>query len=182
MVIRRPDEANNSDGIVLNEIQVLVNGSNILPPNATDLDAIYADWDVDKTTSLPSISFEDIARTPDRVYNNEIENPDFGAHSANGNGTSALIIRNIPLTAINTIQSIVIYNRTNEERIIGLVIELYISTKDATLINDLANTNEITSTYDIYRYDFPAIDTYTNGFFSVNYASTSQLPDIGKGI
>ena len=37
----------------------------------------------------------------------------------------------------------------------------YNSTNDTTLINDLANTNEITTTYEIYRYDFHAISTYS---------------------
>ncbi len=73
LVIRRLAEETNSEGIVLNEIQVWANGSNILPTNSTDLNAMFVDWDLDKTTPLTLLEFEDIVRTPDRVYNDEIE-------------------------------------------------------------------------------------------------------------
>ena len=83
----------------------------------------FADWDTDKDTPIPALDFEGVIRSVDKVYNNILENNnDFGAHSVSGN---ALIIKDIPLTNINDIQSIMYYNRNGEDRSIGLVLELY---------------------------------------------------------
>jgi hypothetical protein len=98
------------------------------------------------------------------IYNNIFES-DFGAHS--NQGADALIIKNIPLTSISEIQSIVLYNRTINPwavRVIGLAVELYNSTNDPDLNEILANTNVITSNVARYRFDFPSIDTYTGSF------------------
>ena len=161
LVVRRPT---GNDRLILNEIQVWVNGANILPSNSGDLNGYFADWDTDKDTPLPPLDFQGV-RSVDKVYNNILENNnDFGAHSDSGN---ALIIKDIPLTNINDIQSVVYYNRSGEDRAIGLVLELYNSTNDAGLIYPLASSNVIT-TYSLrYRFDFPSITSYA-GFADGN--------------
>ena len=115
--------------------------------------------------TLPPIDYQDVIRGVDKVYNNILENNiDFGAHSESGN---ALIIKNIPLTNINDIQSIVYYNRSGEDRSIGLVLELYNTLNDTDLIYPLASSNVIT-TYSLrYRFDFPSISSYS-GFADEN--------------
>lgn len=71
-----------------------------------------------------------------------------------------------------TIQALVLYNRTNnstqKRRAIGLAIELYNRTEDPTLSTPLVSTNEITTAVNIYRYDFPEIDTYSDFVGSVS--------------
>jgi len=88
----------------------------------------------------------------------------------------SLIIKDIPLTSVQDIQSLVMYNRNdfNPERVIGLAVELYNSNNDPNLETPLSSTNEITTTEDVYRYDFPAIDTYPAGDYS-NTDSTTQI-------
>ena len=89
----------------------------------------------------------------------------------------ALIISGFPITEISKIQSIVDYNRQDVgvfARIIGLALELYSRKTDVNLERPLASTNEISSYSKVYRYDFPAIDTYPSGDFS-DTNSTSQI-------
>jgi len=70
--------------------------------------------------------------------------------------------KNILLTSISTIQSIVSYSRTaGKQHSEGIAIELY-NSADFTEI--LASTNIITLKRTVYRFDFPSIDTYTGGF------------------
>jgi len=162
LVVRRPT---GNGRIILNEIQVWVNDVNIMVQPTNNLIGYFADWDTDKDTSLPPIDYQDVIRGVDKVYNNILENNiDFGAHSESGN---ALIIKNIPLTNINDIQSIVYYNRSGEDRSIGLVLELYNTLNDTDLIYPLASSNVIT-TYSLrYRFDFPSISSYS-GFADEN--------------
>jgi hypothetical protein len=69
----------------------------------------------------------------------------------------------LPLNLIETIQALVLYNRTGSfnNTTIGLAIELYNSTQDPTLTEILANIRVITTAVDVYRFDFPDIATYT---------------------
>ena len=167
LVLRRPT---GSDRIVLNEIQVWVNDVNIMIDPSNSLIGYFANWDTDKDTERPAYSYFGKIRSVDNVYNNILEdNDDFGTHSGGGN---AMIIKDIPLTNINDIQSIVYYNRYNEPRSIGLVLELYNIDNDAGLIYPLASSNVITTYRLIYRYDFPSITSYS-GFATGN--STSQI-------
>ena len=169
LVVRRPT---GNDRLILNEIQVWVNGANILFSNSGDLNGYFADWDTDKDAEIPPLTFLGIERGVDRVYNNILENNnDFGTHS-DGNDANALIIKNIPLTNINDIQSIVYYNRFGEDRSIGLVLELYNSTNDAGLIYPLASSNVITTYQLRYRYDFPSITSYSG------FADGNSIDDI----
>ena len=57
----------------------------------------------------------------------------------------------MPLNLIDTIQALVLYNRTGDfnNTTIGLAIELYNSTKDPTLTEILATTSVITTAVDI---------------------------------
>jgi len=69
------------------------------------------------------------------------------------------------LTYVNDVQSIVLNNRRNSQsRAVGLVIELYNTSNDPDLTEILATTNIITISTNNYRFDFPAIETYTSGF------------------
>jgi len=148
-----------------------VNDVNIMVEPTNNLVGYFADWDTDKDAEIPPLEYQDIIRSVDKVYNNILENNnDFGTHSDDGN---VLIIKDIPLTNINDIQSIVYYNRSGEDRSIGLVLELYNITNDADFVYPLATSN-IISTYELrYRFDFPSITSYGLGFATEN--STSQI-------
>jgi len=89
-------------------------------------------------------------RATEGIYNNIVEEgSDFGTHSS-GSSTNALIIKDIPLTFINDIQAIVLYNRTSASmRALGLIIELYNTDDDPSLIEPLTTTNSITVSKDI---------------------------------
>ena len=74
----------------------------------------------------------------------------------------------IPLTTtfnLADIQSFVIYNRTfstTGQRSIGLQLQVYNRVDDPSLSNPLAISNTITEDQPVYRFDFPAINTYTS--------------------
>jgi hypothetical protein len=145
-----------------------VNGSNILFPNSASLTGYFALWS-NKEVALATYQNNPVSK----IYNNIIESG-IGAHSLEG--TNALIIKNIPLTSINEIQSIVLYNRNLDaapERVIGLFLELYNSTNDPDLTEVLATTNVITSNVVRYRYDFPSLSTYTGSFATAD--STTNI-------
>jgi len=75
---------------------------------------------------------------------------------------------------------LVLYNRTDSPyntRTIGLSIELYNEEEDPTLSNNLISTSVITTTRDVYRYDFNSIDTYTSGFVEGPPQSTTNIPN-----
>ena len=166
IVIRRPTGltgAETSFTINLNELQVWINGSNILPINASILNSYF------------SLSEARADGPTSNMYNNQFETS-FGTHSKDADALieNALIITNLSLTAINAIQSIVLYNSiTNPLRTIGLAIELNNSINDPDLTEVLATTNVITSAENIYRFDFPSLSTYTGSFASV--ASTTLI-------
>jgi len=102
------------------------------------------------------------------MYNNILED-----RLSAGGAASAMIIKELHLTSINDIQSIVIYNRGffRELRALGLFMELYNKENDFDLFTPLASTNMIEVAERTYRYDFPSIDTYTLGFSTVKYVS-----------
>ena len=170
-MIRRPTGITGGSGnannniINLNELQTWVNGVNIMIDNG--LTSYFVNFD-DKDTIILS--------TAEAIYNNVIE-PDTGlASGSNSTIKVALIIKNIPLTAINDIQALVLYNRKNTSlgsRTIGLAIELYNSINDPDLNLILANTNVIKTDALSYRFDFPSLSTYTGSFASV--ASTTLI-------
>jgi len=79
----------------------------------------------------------------------------------------------IPLTStfnIADIQTLILYNRTFSSfgnRSIGLQFQIYNRVDDPTFSNPLVITNTITQGQAVYRFDFPAISTYSN-FVSVD--------------
>jgi hypothetical protein len=120
IVIRRLNEADTTF-INLTELQVWVNGSNILFPNSTSLTGYFAIW---ANKQIDIGSYDNNNFPVSNIYNNIFE-ADLGACSPQSSA-SALIIKNIPLTSINEIQAIVLYNRiTSSDRARGLFFELY---------------------------------------------------------
>jgi hypothetical protein len=159
-VIRRPTGLTGGSGnfnINLRELQTWVNGVNIKINNG--LTSYFALW-TDKETDIGFFS----TNSPNIIYNNIIET-DFGTTSVlDSTSEVALIIQNIPLTAIDDIQALVLYNMAVAPfslRTIGLAIELYNSINDPDLNLILANTNVITTDALSYRFDFPSLSTYT---------------------
>ena len=74
----------------------------------------------------------------------------------------------------------VLYNRTDgdyNDRTQGLAIELYNEANDDTLSNVLISTNEITTTNDVYRFDFKSINFYTSGFVGGPPQSITNIPN-----
>jgi len=157
IVIRRPTGVSGDatfSFLALREIQCWVNDSNIFYNNG--LTSNYALWS-NKETSIGGLN--------EQLYNNITTIVSYEVIDGANSTDIALIIRNIPLTSIKTIQSIVLYSRTaGKQQSEGLAIELYNSTTDPNLSKILANTNIITLRRSIYRFDFPSIDTYNGGF------------------
>jgi hypothetical protein len=165
IVVRRFDETTD-DQINLRELQTWVNGVNIMVDNG--LTSYFALWSDKETDTGFYLTYDSTF-----VYNNIITS-DFEAHSL-PNQANTLIIKNIPLTYINDIQALIIYNRRGfaSIRALGLIIELYNSIKDPDLNEVLATTNEITTSSETYRFDFPSISTYTGSFATT--ASTTLI-------
>jgi len=164
IVLRRPTDITGEAGdfcIALRELQVWIDGSNLL--QSSGLESLFVNWVVDKEADLGSLgggSIYNASKFYDYVITNE-----YDAHSKEDNSTSdiALIIKSLPLTLIETIQALVLYNRTGDfnNTAIGLAIELYNSTQDPTFTEILATTSVITTAVNVYRFDFPDIATYT---------------------
>ena len=140
----------------------------VLPTN--NLNTYFANW---SNKDVPLAGLGDITG----LYNEIIEEQ-YGAHS-NNPSINALIVKDIPLTFINDIQSIVLYNRRNSLfRVLGLVIELYNTINDPNLTQILATTEIIETQTRNYRFDFPAIGTYpTENFQSVDSTITNIIND-----
>jgi hypothetical protein len=140
----------------------------VLPSN--NINTYFANW---SNKDVPLDGLGDITG----LYNEIIEEQN-GAHSSSPS-INALIVKDIPLTFINDIQSIVLYNRRNSQyRVIGLVIELYNTINDPNLTQILATTNIIETQERNYRFDFPAIGTYPiENFQSVDSTITNIISD-----
>jgi hypothetical protein len=159
---------------------------NILPLNSNDFIGYFSDWSNDR--SFPSGDRGSRLGTGQvfKAYNNSLEF-DLGAHSDGGN---AIIITNIPLTAVEDIQALTIYNRQNgtesqEGRIVNMFFELYNSTYDPTYIKPLATTRPITESFYIYRFNFASISTYTGSFAtapSITEIPSETLAETSNGI
>ena len=141
--------------------RVWIGGSNLL--QSASLESLFVNWAVDKEADLGSLGGGIVYNTA-KLYNNVISS-EYSTHSKEDNSTSdiALIIKGLPLTLIESIQSLVLYNRTGSfnNTTIGLAIELYNSTQDPNLTDILATTSVITSAVNVYRFDFPDIGSYT---------------------
>ena len=164
IVLRRPTGITGEAGdfyIALRELQVWINGSNVL--QSSGLTSLFANWAVDKEVDLGALGGGSLNKTS-KLYDNVISN-EYDAHSKEDNSTAdiAIIIKGLSLTLIETIQALVLYNRTGDfnNTTIGIAIELYNSTQDPTFTEILATTSVITTAVDVYRFDFPDIATYT---------------------
>ena len=135
IVLRRPTGITGEAGdfyIALRELQVWIGGSNLL--QSSGLESFFVNWAVDKEEDLGSLGGGSIYNTS-KLYDDVISN-EYDTHSKEDNSTSdiALIIKSLPLTLIETIQALVLYNRTGvfNNTTIGLAIEFYNSTQDPT--------------------------------------------------
>jgi len=139
--------------------------------NASTLNGYFAVFE-DNSVELEADTGEEV----DKVYNNIIIT---STESFSPSGTDSIIIKSIPSTFINDIQSIVLYYRTNVNtgRILNLQFELYNSVNDPNLTQILAQTPTTTSIENSYRYDFPSFDTYTLG--TTGGSSNSQITSGG---
>ena len=175
IVFRRP---NISPQINLTEIQCWVGGVNILPSNYNDLISYFANWDKDKTFETGDTGSRFGTAPASFFYNNLIE-VSVAAHS--NRFTNAVIITNIPLTAIEDIQALVLYNKQDSDdttfiRIVNIFFELYNSTEHPDYKRPLATTTPITTAQQanlVFRYNFPSISTYTGSFATAN--STTEI-------
>jgi hypothetical protein len=154
--------------IGLKELQTWVNGVNIMINNGlTSFFALWTDKEADNGfTNASSLA-----------YNNIIENTATGEGAVSSSlsvtyiNIALIIKKNIPLTSINSIQSLVLYNRVTNgtgNRTIGCAIELYNSINDPDLTEVLATTNVITSDVNTYIFYFPSFSVYTSGFVGVD--------------
>ncbi len=130
IVIRRPTGTSGIEGdffISLRELQVWIDEVNLLQTEG--ITAIFIDWTGDKITAIPErdpnggVSYDAI-----NLFNESFTSPnDVESKENQSDSNTAVIIRNIPLSLIETIQAIVLYNRNDadNESTIGLAIELY---------------------------------------------------------
>jgi len=96
-----------SDGVIeLNEIQVWVDNVNIMVQPTTSPVGYFADLDNKEVPIEARFEDETLLSVDVYMYNNILE----GRLAASGLA-SAMIVKELPLTSINDIQSIVLYNR-----------------------------------------------------------------------
>jgi len=181
ILIRRTDATGRY--INLRTLQVYANNINILPSatNATQSvesgslgDVIeFMTWD-DLVAGTANIS-----KGASNIRNNNIT--DNSIH--NSSSSTAYISLYIPLTQsfnISDIQSFVLYNRSEttqvRERINGFQIELYNRTNGFTPGTNVLYSMSINTTANVYRFDLPAITSYTGGFSTTD--SQTKIKDI----
>jgi len=164
LVIRRVNGITGySDNIIhLTEIHIWVDDKNMLFESSSSLTSSIVSWsdkEVDigyQTDSPPSNLYDNIRSLSPNI--SDVLSP-VGSPS-----DVAIIIKNIPLTKINNIQAIQIFNSTHinyGNRAIGLTVELYNSKNDPNLNTILAYSSEFIDNWAVYRIDFPSIDTYS---------------------
>jgi hypothetical protein len=183
IVLRRPSGITGEVGdfyLAFRELQCWVNGSNLLQSTATTKFSFFANFLLNKELDIGELQLTSLGvnSLASNIYNNNFSSI-YDTHSKENNSDEniSLIIRNIPLTTIETIQSLVLYNRTGlfNNTTIGVAIELYNSITDPDLNTILATTEVITTAENVYRFDFPSIDTYTGSFATVD--SLTLIPD-----
>jgi len=174
IVLRRPSGVSGDtlNSINLIEFQVWVNSGNILPTNVSS--TFFSFW-TNKDVDIG----HNAAEEPERIYDEIIDDTSV-TNSFNVDNNSpdvALIINLNSLINVSDLQSLILNNRkTNQSRLnrgIGVGIELYNRQEDPTLINPIATTEETTTAEEVYRYEFPAINTYVGGFS--NTSSITQI-------
>jgi hypothetical protein len=165
LVIRRVNGITGytDNAINLLEVQIWVNNENLLVENSSTLTSFFSSWS-DKETDIGFQTDGEVLN----VYDGDLSNFTSWCLSPSDSPSDvALIIKNIPMTKINNIQSIQIANSsfsTLGNRAIGLTIELYNSINDPSYDKILSQSEEITAKWTLYRFDGPSLDTYTLGF------------------
>jgi hypothetical protein len=171
LVIRRVNGITGfSDFVInLNEVDVWINNTNILVENSSTLISTCVSW----SNKAVNIGFQqypsvDVDAPPSNLYdNNSSDFTNWFLSPVGSPSDVAVIITNIPLTKINDLHTIQVFNSTFSSlgnRAIGLTIELYNSINDPNYETILAQSNEITLFTPLYRFDCPSLDTYTLGF------------------
>ncbi len=119
----------------------------------------------------------------EKKYASNIRNNNIlsGYVSASAHVDTAYVSLYIPLTQsfnISDIQSFVLYNRLDgfRDRINGFEIELYNRSNGFTPGTNVLYSMPINTTAYVYRFDLPAITSYTGGFASTD--SETQIKDI----
>jgi len=192
IVIRRPTGVGTGRFIGIRQVQLFVNDVNVLPDlvsqstfnvDGTPLQDIsnipfFIDWS-DKTLDPYHKEYYS-SRVTDEIIDS-VGGHINGAYWGIQNGVAVYntdVGLYIPMSDkinIKDIQSAIIYNRSDGHAFfIGCAIELYNRSSDPNLETPLSSTNLITTAEDVYRFDYPAIDTYPSGDFS-DTDSTTQI-------
>jgi len=182
ILIRRTDATNGV--IYLRTLQVYVNNINILPSatNATQSIESGSLGDVIEFMTWNDLVLQQGIRSADTDYASRIRNnivdADDTIHSSSLPSYMSLYI---PLTQsfnISDIQSFVLYNRFDGygDRINGFEIELYNRSNGFTPGTNVLYSMPINTTANVYRFDLPAITSYTGGFSTPD--SQTQIKDI----
>jgi len=171
ILIRRTDAT--GEIIHFRTLQVYVNNINILPSatNATTSVGSGSLGDVIEFMTwndLVAVGQSAAQYRASNIRNNNILS-EYESHSYNTD--TAYISLYIPLTQsfnISDIQSFVLYNLRTltqyQDRINGFEIELYNRSNGFTPGTNVLYSMPINTTANVYRFDLPAIDTYTFGF------------------
>jgi hypothetical protein len=161
-----------------------VDNSNILPSatNATQSIESGSLGDVIEFMTWNDLVLQQGIRSTDTDYASRIRNnivdADDTIHSSSLPSYMSLYI---PLTQsfnISDIQSFVLYNRFDgfRDRINGFQIELYNRSNGFTPGSNVLYSMPINTTANVYRFDLPAITSYTGGFSTPD--SQTQIKDI----
>jgi len=200
IVIRRPTNIGTGQFTGIREVQLFVNDVNVLPDLVTqstfnvdgtplqDISEIpfFIDWsdktlDINHATFYASNVVNDIIDSTTSFVDGAYWGIQNGAQISNIN--VALYIPMSDKINIKDIQSAIIYNRKTDTEtnvtFVGCAIELYNRSIDPNLENTLSSTNVITTPKNVYRFDYPAIDTYPSGDFSdtdsIDYIASETL-------
>ncbi len=161
-----------------------MDNSNILPSatNATQSIESGSLGDVIEFMTWNDLVLQQGIRSADTDYASRIRNnivdADDTIHSSSLPSYMSLYI---PLTQsfnISDIQSFVLYNRFDGygDRINGFEIELYNRSNGFTPRTNVLYSMPINTTANVYRFDLPAITSYTGGFSTPD--SQTQIKDI----
>jgi len=186
IVIRRPTGVGTGQFTGIREVQLFVNNVNVLPDLVSQSTFNVDGTPLQDISNIPFfIDWSDKTLDPHHVHNypSNAEDENFGTTAYWGmRGVGSVYNTDIGLYIpmsdkinIKDIQSAIIYNRANgNDNFIGCAIELYNRSNDPNLETPLSSTNLITTADDVYRFDYPAIDTYPSGDFS-DTDSISQI-------
>jgi hypothetical protein len=186
IVIRR---ITANDVLHFRELQFWVNDVNVLPSytipssasnnTSTNVSGNALGETIEffnNNTTLSGLDIAGITYRASNIANEIIDGVGDTGYDTVGTTNSSLYIPLNTTININEVQSIVLYNRFDAQqgRAIGFAIELYNRADDPTLSDILVSTNAISTAEHVYRFDFPAIDTYPSGDFS-DTDSISQI-------